>query len=92
MWKSIVKKYRFVIIALLIFLALVAFVDKNNAVDNWRLRQKINDLEAQREFYIDKIQEDSLVLENLKNPAFLEKYARENFYMKRPGEEIYVVR
>ena len=92
MWKSIFKKYRFAIIALIVFLVLVAFVDKNNAVDNWRLRQKINDLETQKEFYLQRIEEDSLILENLQDPGFLERYAREQFYMKRPEEKIYIVR
>lgn len=92
MWKSIFKKYRFAIIALIVFLVLVTFVDKNNAVDNWRLRQKIHDLEAQKEFYLQRIEEDSLVLESLQDKEFLERYAREQFYMKRPEEKIYIVR
>ncbi|MCD8184957.1 MAG: septum formation initiator family protein [Rikenellaceae bacterium] len=92
MWKTILKKYRFTLILLVIFLVVVAFIDKNNAVDNIRLNRKIKDLETQREFYLKKIQEDSLMLEKLKDPAFLEKYARENFYMRRKGEEVYIVR
>ena len=92
MWKTILKNNRFFFIALIIFLVLVTFVDKNNLLDNWRLSRKINDLEQQRDFYLQKIEEDSLVLENLKRPEFLEQYAREHFYMKRPGEEIYIVR
>ena len=92
MWKNIFKGKRFVIIALILFLVLVTFVDKNNLLDSWRLHRKIKTLEEQREFYLHKIEEDSLVLENLKNNAFLERYARENFYMKREGETIYVIR
>lgn len=92
MWKAIFKGHRFFFIALIVFLVLVAFVDQNNALDNMRLRRKINELENQRKFYLQKIEEDSLVLENLKNPYFLEQYAREHFYMKRPEEQIYIVR
>lgn len=92
MWKALFKKNRFFFIALIVFLVLVTFVDKNNLLDNWRLRGKIRDLENQREFYLQKIEEDSVVMENLKDPAFLEQYAREHFYMKRPEEEIYIVR
>ncbi len=92
MWKTLFKKYRFFSIALILFLVLVTFVDKNNLLDNWRLRGKIRDLKEQREFYRQKIEADSIVLENLKDPAFLERYARENFYMKRPEETIYLVR
>ena len=92
MWKQIFKRHRFVLIVVVIFFVVVAFLDKNNLRENWELRQKIEDLEDQKDFYLKKIEEDSLVLENLRNAEFLEKYARENFYMKRAGEEIYIVR
>ena len=92
MWKTLFKKNRFLVIALIVFLVLVAFVDKNNLLDNWRLRGKISSLEEQREYYLQKIQEDSVILENLQNREFLERYAREKFYMKRPEEKIYIVR
>ena len=92
MWKTLFKKYRFFFIVLILFLVLVTFVDKNNLLDNWRLRGKIHDLEEQREFYLERIEADSIVLENLKDPSFLERYARENFYMKRPEETIYLIR
>ena len=92
MWKTLLKNNRFIFIALIVFLVLVTFVDRNNLLDNIRLRRKINELEQQREFYLQKIEEDSVTLENLKRPEFLEDYAREHFYMKRPGEEIYIVR
>lgn len=92
MWKTIFKGHRFFFIALIVFLMLVTFVDKNNALDNIQLHRKTKKLEDQREFYLKKIHEDSLILENLKNPEFLEQYARENFYMKQANEQIYLVR
>jgi cell division protein FtsB len=91
MWRIIFRKYRFFFLALILFLVLVTFLDKNNLLSSWRLRGEIKELEEQREFYLQKIAEDSLILENLKDPRFLEQYAREQFYMKRPGEEIYLV-
>jgi cell division protein FtsB len=90
--KKFLKGHRFILIALAVFLVLVTFVDKNNLVDNWQLRGKIRALEAQREFYRQRIYEDSVVLENLRDPRFLEQYAREQFYMHRAGEEVYLVR
>jgi len=92
MWKAIFKGNRFIFIALIVFLVLVTFVDKNNLLDNWRLRGKINALEEQREYYLQRIEEDSTVVNNLEDKRFLEQYAREQFYMKRPEEKIYIVR
>ena len=90
--KHFFKQYRFAMIALILFLVLVTFVDKNNFIGNWRVRTKIRALEEQREFYLQRIHDDSIVLENLRDPSYLEAYAREHFYMRRAGEELYIVR
>ncbi len=90
--KQFLKEHRFILIALAVFLVLVTFVDKHNFIDNWQVRRKIRALEEQREFYRQRIREDSLVLENLRDPDYLEAYAREHFYMRRAGEELYIVR
>ena len=90
--RNFLKGHRFVFIALVVFLVLVTFVDKNNWLDNFRLNRKISALEEQRDFYLQRIREDSIVLENLQDPYFLEQYAREHFYMRRPDEDIFIIR
>ncbi len=57
-----------------------------------RLKQKINELEAQKDYYQNKITEDSTILENLKDDRFLEQYAREHYLMKREDETIYLLK
>ena len=47
-------------------------------------------LKAEREAFEVQIERDSLFLENLKDDAFLEKYAREKFYMHAEGEEVFL--
>ena len=42
--------------------------------------------------YQQKITQDSTILENLKDDAFLERYAREHYLMKRQGETIYIIK
>lgn len=74
------------------FLLLLFIFDKNNLVSRWHLNQEINELKQQKEYYINKIAEDSLTLENLKNDVFLEKYARERYLMKRKSETIYILK
>lgn len=91
MWKTVFRRNRFILIALILFLVLVTFVDKNNLLDNWRLRGKIHALEEQRTYYLRRIEEDSLVLDRLQDARYLERYAREHFYMKRPEETIYLL-
>ncbi|MDR2936450.1 MAG: septum formation initiator family protein [Rikenellaceae bacterium] len=90
--KNFFKGNRLLVITILFFLVLVTFVDKNNLVDSWQVRQNIRALEDQKAYYLKKIAEDSAVLENLKDDDYLERFARENYLMKRTGETIYVVK
>jgi len=80
------------IITIAVFVLVVAVFDKNNLIEAWRLKQKINDLEAQKEYYQQKIDEDSTILENLRDDDYLERYAREHYLMKRKDETIYLLR
>ncbi len=42
--------------------------------------------------YQESFKRDSTLIENLKNPEFLEHYARENYFMKAENEEVYIIR
>lgn len=78
---------------ILIFLVVyLAFLSENNLVSILTAKRRIAKLEAKCEYYRDKNAEDRLRLEQLRTDNVnLEKYAREQFYMHREGEEIYVV-
>lgn len=86
------KDRRLWLISIVVFGLLIVVFDKNNLIEAWRLKQKINALEVQETYYRQKIAEDSTVLENLKNDRYLEQYAREHYLMKRKDETIYLVR
>ena len=86
------KERRLWLISIVVFGLLIVVFDKNNLIEAWRLKQKINALEVQETYYRQKIAEDSTVLENLKNDRYLEQYAREHYLMKRKEETIYLVR
>ena len=79
------------ICATLVFVAWIVFFDRNNDLDSRQLDRKIRELEQEKIFYIHKIAEDSAVIAGLKDSAFLERFARENFLMHRPGEVIYLI-
>ena len=75
------KDRRLWLISIVVFGLLIVVFDKNNLIEAWRLKQKINALEVQETYYRQKIAEDSTVLENLKNDRYLEPYAREHYLM-----------
>ena len=79
-------------ISIIIFILLITVFDKNNLIEVWKLNQQLNELESQRDYYQQKITQDSTILENLKADAVLERYAREHYLMKRQGETIYIIK
>lgn len=76
----------------LFFIVWMSFFDSNDFISQYKLSSKINNLESQREYYIEKIEEVKKDREELlSNPELLEKFARENYLMKKPTEDIYII-
>lgn len=92
MGKYLKYSKNFYVVFTLFFVVWMVFVDSNDIVSQFKLRAKLNDLEKQKEFYIEKkskIQEDREEL--MSNYELLEKFARERYLMKRKSEDLYVV-
>ena len=88
--KNFLKKYWHWGLATLVFVVLVVFFADLPLVDYFKTKASVRRLKAEREAFEAQIERDSLFLENLKEDAFLEKYAREKFYMHAEGEEIFL--
>ena len=52
---------------------------------------EMSHLKTRKAIYEDSIRRDSLLIENLKNDEFLERYAREKFYMQGKNEDLFIV-
>ncbi|MGC9343398.1 MAG: FtsB family cell division protein, partial [Bacteroidales bacterium] len=64
----------------------------NNLLDRYKLVREVNQLEKNVEYYQERIQIDSARLIELKtSPENLEKFAREQFLMKKDNEDIFVI-
>lgn len=89
---KILKDRRLWIVTIIVFVVFIAFFDPGrNLLDRARLKEDIGELEAQRKYYLDRIEQDSTLIENLKDNDFLEQYGRENYLMKRDGDVVYIV-
>ena len=76
----------------LIFIVWMIFFDENNLVAHHRNKKRLSALKSQKEYYIEKIAEDNQKIEELRSGQNnLEKYAREQFYMSRPDEDVYMI-
>ena len=78
-------------IILLLFLIWMVFFDENAFLNHWELDKEIDNLEKSNEYYKDQIEQDKKVIDNLNDPDSLEKYAREEYKMKKENEEIFLI-
>lgn len=85
-YKSWYNKY---LLSMLLFLVWVAFFDKNNLVNQYKLSDKLERLESDKQMYEDKLTtalEEKKDLENNK-----ERYAREKYFVKKDNEEVFII-
>lgn len=87
--KPIFNKY---LIALAAFVVWIMFFDENNIRQHQQNRRELALLEEQVDFYKHKIEADKRKLFELQtNDANLEKFAREQFLMKKANEDIFLI-
>ena len=81
---------RYVLI-LLLFISWMLFLDNYSYLDHRVLNNEIDELQDNKVYYQNEIKKDISHIKKLKNPAQIEKYAREKYYMKRENEDIYII-
>lgn len=87
--KYLKNKY---IIALLIFLGYMLFIDSNNFIRQYNMLHELSKVEKEREYYLSEITENKSTTEELLNDMeMLERYAREKFLMKKEEEDIFLI-
>ncbi len=80
------------IIAVLLFLIWIIFGDENSIVSHTESKQQLHDLQQQKEYYKERITSDKQKLEDLsRGKEELEKFAREQYYMSKPDEDVFIV-
>jgi len=89
-WSKVLKNKYF--IASILFLAWIVFFDENSFVSHSENKQRLNELNKQKEYYLDRIEDDKQKLEDLNaGKQELEKFAREQYYMSKPDEDLFIV-
>lgn len=87
--KNVANKY---LIAFAVFIVWVMLFDENNLKKHNQNLSDLAQLEAQVDFYKHKIEADKRKLYELQtNDENLEKFAREQFLMKKANEDIFLI-
>ncbi|MGB5371287.1 MAG: septum formation initiator family protein [Flavobacteriaceae bacterium] len=79
------------VLVLTVFLVWMVFFDTNSLLIHLELKREIDKLEKQQEFLREEITNDKKIIEKLSDPEELEKFAREQYYLKKKDEEIYLI-
>ena len=92
-WRKILpyikNKY---LLSVTLFVAWLFFFDANNLIDRISVISEIRRLEKNKEYFRERIQKDSVRMQELKTDREnLEKFAREQYLMKKDDEEIFVI-
>ena len=80
------------LLAITAFAVWIIFFDENNLFVQRQRTKELNELKTKIEYYRTQVDLTKKELKDLQNdPAALEKYAREKYFMKRDNEEVFVV-
>lgn len=79
------------ILTLVVFVIWMVFFDTNSLIIHSQYNSEIDDLEEEKEYYKKEIQKDKKAIEELSREEGIETFAREQYYMKRDNEDIYII-
>ena len=79
------------IIILLFFIIWMVFFDSNSTLVHLELNEQINDLKKETQYFKNEIKKDNKELSKIQSDSGLEKYAREELFMKRDNEDIFII-
>jgi cell division protein FtsB len=87
--KTLRNKYVF---TTLLFFIWLLFFDQNNLAERRKSTSEYNQLIEEKNYYLIKIEEDRKRINELKTDADnLEKFAREQYLMKKDDEDIFII-
>ncbi len=79
------------VLVFIFFAVWMLFLDNYSFIEHRVLNKQINELDDNKNYYKSEINTDQKKIKELKNPANIEKYAREKYYMKKDSEDIFIV-
>ncbi len=79
------------IIVLTVFIIWMLFFDAHSWLFHRELNKEIEELEYQKEHYKNEITKDNKAIKELSTEEGIERAARENYYMKKADEDIFII-
>jgi len=80
------------LVAATAFAVWMLFFDKNDLFSQLERRNELQELNKSKDYFVEQIEQERRFSKELKeNPATIEKFAREKYFMKRDGEDLFLV-
>jgi cell division protein FtsB len=80
------------VLTIIIFVVWITLLDSNNLIARYKDMRELHKLKIDREYYIKRIDDDKQKLHELKTDKHnLEKFAREQYHMKKSDEDLYII-
>ena len=79
------------VLVLTVFVIWMLFFDTNSLLIHRELKKEIKNLEKTQDFLQNEIEKDKKIIKKLSDSTELEKFAREQYYLKKKNEEIYLI-
>lgn len=84
------NKYVIVLVAFIIW---VVFFDRSGLMNRIKKTRELRELQNQEQFYLNEIEKNRKMLEELQGDTdALERFAREQYYMKKEKEDIFIIK
>lgn len=80
------------LVAALLFVGWILFFDKNDLFAQFQRNSELRELQRSKAYYQREIEKERKFSQDLKNnPATIEKFAREQYLMKRDNEDLFLI-
>jgi cell division protein FtsB len=80
------------ILTIIIFIIWLILFDSNNLISRYKELKELHKLKKDKEYFSKRIETDRKKLHELKTDNDnLEKFAREQYRMKQPDEDLYII-
>lgn len=79
------------VLVLTVFIVWMLFFDAHSLLFHRELNKEIEEIEYQKEHYKNEIVKDNKAIKELSTEEGTERAARENYYMKKDNEDIFII-
>ncbi|HNX11983.1 MAG TPA: septum formation initiator family protein [Paludibacteraceae bacterium] len=88
--RLLLNKYVVTLVGFFIFLI---FFDNHNLISRWETSRKINSMEKEIKFYQSEIDKNKAKMNEMQtSDESLEKYAREQYHLKKDSEDVFIIK